>query len=52
MSSLSDLYCVFCDGRVTNGSHCVPCWEYKGVVTLAEYIEINGHLPRIKEKVK
>jgi hypothetical protein len=52
MSSLSDLYCVFCDGRVLNGSHCVPCWEYKGVVTLAEYIEINRHLPRVKEEVK
>jgi hypothetical protein len=52
MSSLSDLYCVFCEGRVTNGSHCVPCWEYKGVVTLAEFIEITGELPRIKEEVK
>lgn len=52
MSKLSDLYCVFCDGKVTNGSHCVPCWEYKGVVTLAEFIEITGGMPRIKEKVK
>jgi len=50
--NLSDLYCVFCDGKVTNKSHCVPCWEYKGVVTLAEYVEINGHLPQIKEEVK
>ena len=48
----TDLYCVFCDGKVTNGFSCVPCWEYKGVVTLAEYIEINGHLPRVKEEVK
>ena len=48
----TDLYCVFCDGEVTNGSHCVPCWEYKGVVTLAEYVEINGHYPKMKLGVK
>ena len=48
----SDFYCVFCDGKVTNKSHCVPCWEYKGVVTLAEYIKFNGHLPQVKEEVK
>jgi hypothetical protein len=47
-----ELYCIFCDEQVTNGSHCVPCWEYKGVVTLAEYIQINGHYPKLKAKVK
>jgi hypothetical protein len=42
------LFCIYCDGRITNKSHCIPCNEYKSVVTLAEYVEINGHYPRIK----
>jgi hypothetical protein len=42
------LYCVFCDGQVTNNFSCIPCNEYKGVMTLAEYVEENGHYPRIK----
>jgi hypothetical protein len=52
MMVLLDLYCVFCDGRVMNRSHCVTCREYKGVVTLAEFIDITGQLPREKEEVK
>jgi hypothetical protein len=42
------LYCIYCDGQVTNQSHCIPCNEYKSVVTLAQYVEFNGHYPRIK----
>jgi hypothetical protein len=42
------LYCIYCDGQVTNQTHCVPCNEYKSVVTLAQYVEFNGHYPRIQ----
>ena len=45
----SEIYiCVFCDTEITNNTHCVPCNEYKGAVTLAEYFDINGHYPKLK----
>jgi hypothetical protein len=42
------LYCIYCDEQVPNRTHCIPCNEYKSVVTLAEYVAENGHYPRIK----
>lgn len=42
------LYCVYCDGQVTNKSHCIPCNEYKSVVCLTEYVEIMGHYPKLE----
>ena len=42
------LYCMYCDEQVTNNTHCIPCNEYKSVVTLSQYVAENGHYPRIK----
>lgn len=48
MTTTTERYwCVFCDGEITNQTHCVPCNEYKGAVTLAQYVEINGHYPKV-----
>jgi len=40
------LICVFCEGFIAeaidyaNGSqYCVPCHEYKGIITVREYLE-------------
>jgi hypothetical protein len=38
-------WCVFCDNEITHQSYCGLCNEYKGAVTLEEYISINGHEP-------
>ena len=40
--------CVLCDTMITNNTHCVPCNDYKGAVTLAEYFQINGKAPKLK----
>lgn len=40
--------CVFCDTVITNNTHCVPCNDYKGAVTLAEYFKINAKYPKLK----
>jgi hypothetical protein len=40
------LICVFCEGIVaekidyTKSQYCIPCHEYKGVTTVAEYKEL------------
>ena len=38
-------WCVFCSNEITNEIYCVGCNEYKGAITLDEFIEINGHAP-------
>jgi hypothetical protein len=38
-------WCVFCSNEITNKVYCVGCNEYKGAITLEEFIEINGHAP-------
>jgi len=43
--------CVYCDTKVTNGTYCVPCNEYKGVVPKAEWEQFNRDNPKTKNKL-
>lgn len=39
--------CIYCDNEVTS-TYCVPCHEYKSVVTKEEWIQFNSENPRKK----
>jgi predicted ATP-dependent serine protease len=41
-------FCVYCGFNMTALGYCVDCNEYKGAVTLDEYIEMNGYYPKLK----
>ena len=40
--------CVYCDTEMTNGTHCVPCNEYKGAMPKAEWEQFQLENPRVK----
>ena len=40
--------CVFCNLQIINNTHCIPCNDYKGAVTLAEYFKITGAYPKLR----
>jgi hypothetical protein len=40
--------CIYCDNEVAENSYCVPCHEYKSVVTKDEWIQFNLENPRVK----
>jgi ribosomal protein S26 len=48
-NNLDIVICVFCEGYVgdaidyTKTQYCVPCNEYKGIMTLREYQTEYGH---------
>jgi hypothetical protein len=41
-------YCVYCGFDMTITQVCTDCNEYKSAVTLEEYIEMNGHYPKMR----
>jgi hypothetical protein len=41
-------YCLFCGFDMTMSGVCTDCNEYKSAVTLQEYIESNGHYPKLR----
>jgi predicted ATP-dependent serine protease len=41
-------FCVYCGFNMTISGVCTDCNEYKSAVTLAEYVEHNGHYPKPK----
>ena len=41
-------YCVYCSFDMTITGVCTDCNEYKSAVTLEEFIEMNGHYPRLR----
>jgi len=41
-------YCLFCGFDMTSTGICTDCNEYKSAVTLEEYVEHNGHYPRLR----
>lgn len=47
MKDTTKFWCIFCEGEITNGTHCVLCHEYKGAVTFEEFVEITGYEPKV-----
>ena len=43
--------CVYCDNEVAGNTYCVPCHEYKSVVTKEEWIQFNLENPKIKNEL-
>lgn len=41
-------FCVFCGFNMTADGVCIDCNEYKGAVTLDEYIATTGHYPKLR----
>lgn len=41
-------YCVHCSFDMTETMVCTDCNEYKSAVTLQEFVEFNGHYPRLR----
>ena len=41
-------YCLFCGFDMTITGVCTDCNEYKSAVTLEEYVEHNGHYPKLR----
>jgi hypothetical protein len=48
MTTTEIYMCVFCDTEITNGTHCVPCNEYKGAMPKAEWEQFQLENPRVK----
>ena len=46
--SVETYYCVYCSFDMTIAGICIDCNEYKSAVTLQEFVEINGHYPKLK----
>jgi hypothetical protein len=45
---VNNFYCCYCGFDMTIAQVCTDCNEYKSAVTLDEYIEINGHYPKLR----
>ena len=41
-------YCLYCSFDMTETMVCTDCNEYKSAVTLEEYVEHNGHYPKLR----
>jgi hypothetical protein len=41
-------YCIYCSFDMTATMVCTDCNEYKSAVTLQEFIEHNGHYPKLR----
>jgi len=49
LNTTKDIWiCVYCDTEATNGSYCVPCHEYKGLMLKDEWEQFNLQYPRAK----
>ncbi len=45
---VENYYCCYCGFDMTITQVCIDCNEYKSAVTLSEYIEMNGHYPKLR----
>jgi hypothetical protein len=45
---VNNFYCCYCGFDMTISQVCKDCNEYKSAVTLDEYIEMNGHYPKLR----
>jgi hypothetical protein len=45
---IEKMYCLYCSFDMTITKVCIDCNEYKSAVTLQEFIEMNGHYPRLR----
>jgi len=45
---VNNFYCCYCGFDMTISQVCTDCNEYKSAVTLDEYIEMNGHYPKLR----
>jgi hypothetical protein len=45
---VNNFYCCYCGFDMTIAQVCKDCNEYKSAVTLDEYIEMNGHYPKLR----
>jgi len=43
--------CVYCDNEVAGNTYCVPCHEYKSVVTKKEWIQFKSENPKTKNEL-
>ena len=44
---VTEIYiCAFCNNRMADGFLCVGCQEYKGAVTVEEWLELNSDNPK------
>ena len=41
-------YCIYCSFDMTLTGVCKDCNEYKSAVTLQEFVEMNGHYPKLR----
>jgi hypothetical protein len=41
-------YCLYCSFDMTVTMVCTDCNEYKSAVTLKEFVEFNGHYPKLR----
>lgn len=46
--TVESFYCCYCGFDMTIAKVCTDCNEYKSAVTLQEYIEFNGHYPKLR----
>jgi hypothetical protein len=46
--SVQTYYCIYCGFDMTATGICIDCHEYKSAVTLQEFVEFNGHYPKLK----
>lgn len=45
---VENYYCCYCGFDMTIEQFCIDCNEYKSAVTLAEYVDMNGHYPKLR----
>jgi hypothetical protein len=46
--ALEKYYCLYCSFDMTARMVCTDCNEYKSAVTLQEFVEFNGHYPKLR----
>ena len=45
---VENYYCCYCGFDMTISHVCTDCNEYKSAVTLQEFVDMNGHYPKMR----
>ena len=45
---VENYYCCYCGTDMTITHVCTDCNEYKSAVTLEEFVDMNGHYPKMR----
>ena len=45
---VENYYCCYCGIDMTITHVCTDCNEYKSAVTLQEFVDMNGHYPKMR----